>query len=134
MNIITSSRSKYELNEAGIIIQEAMNDKYLDLDMAKEEVATVIKLAAGKKKPLLVISNHNKGMSREARKYYISDFLTNHTTAVALYTNSKMMKMIGSFFLGWQKTPYPFKIFDDKEVALEWLKGYVANDKLKHKK
>ncbi len=125
MNTITSSRSKYELNEAGIIVQEAMNDKYLDLDMAKEEVATFVKLAAGKKRTLLVISNQNKGMSREARKYYISDFLANHTTAVALCTNSKLMKMIGSFFLGFHKPPYPFKIFDDKEVALEWLKGYV---------
>lgn len=134
MNIITSSRSKYELNKDGIIIQEAMNDRYLDLEMAKEEVATFIKLTAGRKCPLLVISNHNrKGMSREARNYYISDFLTNHGSAVALYTNSIIMKLVGSFFLGWNKPPYPFKIFDNKQAALNWLEKYVEQDSLPSK-
>lgn len=125
MKSITSSRSHYELNNDGIIIQQAINQQPLNLELAKEEVATFIKLTAGKKRPLLVIVNHNNRIPKEVRKYYISDFLQNYGTAVAFYTESKMMKMIGSFFLGVYKTPYPFKIFSNKNAALDWLKGYV---------
>lgn len=125
MKSITSSRSLYIINDDGIIIQEAIVDKYIDLEVAKEEVAAFIKLAAGNKYPLLVISKNSKGMSKEARNYYASDFLMKYGSAVALYTNSKMMRLIGSFVLGWNTPPYPFKIFDDKQIALDWLKKYL---------
>ena len=125
MKSITSSRSLYKINEDGIIIQQAIVDKYIDLEMAKEEVATFIKLTAGKKYPLLIISKNNKGMSKAARKYYTSDFLAKYGSAVALFTQSRAMRMIGNFVLGWNAPPYPFKIFDDKQTALEWLKQYL---------
>ncbi len=124
MRSLTSSRSRYTINEDGIIIQEGIKEVYIDLEVAKEEVAVFIQLTAGKKYPLLIMAN-NKGMSREAQQYYRSDFLGHYGAAVALYTHSKLTRMIGSFYLGWYPPPYPFKIFDDKKKALEWLKKYV---------
>ncbi len=107
------------------MIQEQVFDVYLDLAVAKEGVVAFKKLAKGKSYPLLIVAGSNKGISREARQFYESEFLATYSPAVALYTKSRMMKMVGSFFLGWNKTSYPFRIFTDKTAALEWLKQYA---------
>lgn len=125
MKSITTSADHYEITKEQIVTQQRIVNRTYDLADAQEGVAAFAKLAAGKKYPLLVISDNKNGMTREARAYFMSDFLAEHTPAVALYTESKIMKLVGSFFLGLNKTPYPFRLFDDKKAALEWLKGYV---------
>lgn len=127
MKSITTSADHYEITKEQIVTQQVIVDRLYDLADAKEGVAAFIKMTAGKKYPLLVISDNKNGMSREARAYFMSDFLDDYSPAVALYTESKIMKLVGSFFLGFNKTPYPFKIFDDKEVAIVWLKGFVEH-------
>ncbi|MBO6542931.1 MAG: STAS/SEC14 domain-containing protein [Alphaproteobacteria bacterium] len=54
--------------------------------------------------------------------------LADFTVAVAIYTPSKVMRLIGHLFMQFQRSPYPQQSFDDEADALAWLRARVAAD------
>ena len=45
--------------------------------------------------------------------------------AQAIIVDSPVSRLIGSFFLGLNKPPFPTKLFTSEADAVEWLKGYL---------
>ena len=95
------------------------------LETAKENLAAVKKLVKNGKKPLLADMSQIKSVSREARECYSRKESEEFTSAMALIAKSAVSKVIGNFFLGLNKPPYPIKLFTSEKEAIDWLKEFI---------
>lgn len=54
--------------------------------------------------------------------------LGDFTIASAIYTPSKVARVVGNLFMQLQRSPYPQLQFSDEEKALAWLRSHIAAD------
>jgi hypothetical protein len=94
------------------------------LDDAKRNVIICAKLAAGKRRPMLIDLRGVKTQSREVRSYYTGPEAQTLFAAVALLIESPMSRMIGNFFLGFNKMDLPTRLFKSENEASVWLKEF----------
>jgi hypothetical protein len=95
------------------------------MEDAKQNVALCAKFAAGKRRPILIDMRTLKAQSREVRAYYNGPESKKLLLATALLVESPMSRMIGNFFLGFNKTDVPTRLFKSEAEALAWLKGFL---------
>ncbi|MDO9300624.1 MAG: hypothetical protein Q7T89_04535 [Anaerolineales bacterium] len=124
--IIVTRTARVWLGEDGIVRGAILPDLELNEADAQENVAAFARAGKGQKKPVLVdISHIRKGLTREARAYYISEATAKVVSAVALLVGSPISKIIGNFFLGLNKPQMPLQLFTDESEAVKWLKGFI---------
>ena len=88
---------------------------------ARENVAAIYDLAGGERSLVLVDTRGVRWQSREARDYFVSANAAEATTAVALIVGSPVSRMLGTFFLRFERHRFPTALFDDEEKAVRWL-------------
>jgi hypothetical protein len=111
--------------EDGIIRVVSIPGVEVTLKSVIEVSRHVKKFSMGKKVPVFVDIRGLKSMTREARLFVSGEDAAQAHSAAALLIGSPLSKVIGNFFLGINKPPYPTKLFNSQEKALEWLKGFV---------
>jgi hypothetical protein len=87
---------------------------------AKDNVAVQLRLAEGRRLPLLVDIKGCKAIDEDAKAYYagLQDF-----TALALLGGSLLGNIIGNFFLGrYTDRGTPTRLFTNEAEAIAWLK------------
>lgn len=74
-------------------------------------------------KPLrtLVIISRVRSVSKDARSFFIGKENQALSSNVALVAGTAISSMIGNFFLGLNKPPFPTRVFADEGTALAWL-------------
>ncbi len=77
-------------------------------------------------RPTLVLMQDLARVDREARAYFATEQYMSVSGQTALVVGSPVSRVIGNFFVGLNRPKYPYKIFDDPELAAEWLRGFVA--------
>lgn len=92
----------------------------MDLDDAKENVEAIYQLT-GKRSLVLVDSRGVRWQSREAREHFVSADASRATAAVALLIGSPVSRVLGNFFLRFEKHRFPTALFSDQEAAVRWL-------------
>jgi hypothetical protein len=70
-----------------------------------------------------------RSITREARLFASSADAIQVVKAVALLIGSPVSRVIGNFFLGINKPPYPTRIFTSEAEALSWLKNIIEKEK-----
>jgi len=63
-------------------------------------------------------------MDKESRRFHAGEMPEQYAKAVALIEKSPVSKVIGNFFLGINKPPFPTKLFTKKHEAIHWLKKF----------
>ena len=96
-----------------------------ELSDVEENFAALKELNKGEPSPLFLDITKLKYMDRDARTYSARKEATTDVQALAILIGSPVGKMLGGFFLGLNKPPYPTKLFTVKEEAIAWLKGFV---------
>lgn len=94
-----------------------------ELEDAINIVNTIKKLGNGIRYPLLVIYSDDNLFSKENREYVASNEISNYVKADALVMKSLALKIIGNFYLKFNKPARPTRMFVDAETAVQWLKG-----------
>ncbi len=122
--VVSTRTQKIWLGEDGIIRCVALFTPTHTLADAKENVAITLKLAQGKKRPLLIDIRQAKFVDRESRAYYAGPENAKVALAAAFLIASPLSKMIGNFFLRLNKTRFPTRLFTSEAEAIEWLKGF----------
>lgn len=92
---------------------------------AKESIAAMAKISQGKGYPTLVDLRKEKAMSREAREYFAGEETAKVQSAVALFVESSLSRVIANFFIGLNKTKMPIRVFTSESEAIKWLKGFL---------
>jgi hypothetical protein len=77
-------------------------------------------------KPTLVLMQELARVEREARALFASDDYLRLCSQTAVVVGSPVSRVVASFFVGLNRPKYPYKIFEDPELAAEWLRGFVS--------
>jgi hypothetical protein len=123
---VTRTGSTIRLDADGILRIRAFPALKDTLEGARQNVAIVAKLTAGKPRPMLLDMRALKTQSREVRAYYAGPETTSLSLAVAVLVDSPISRVIGNFFLGFKKRNLPTKLFKSEVEALAWLKGFLG--------
>ncbi len=113
------------MGEEGIMRQVALPVSEHTLADAKENVEVAAKIVKGKKVPGLIDIREVKSISREARMHYAGDENAKVLNAVAMLVDSPVSRIIGNFFIGLNKAPFPCKLFSSESAAIEWLREFI---------
>lgn len=124
-NCIESGASYFWLDEDGIMVILNKPTVLQTRADAEENILVTRKVSAGTPRPLLIDITDIKSMSREAREVYANEGAEGKVKAVALITRSAMGRIVGNFFLGFNKPSVPTRLFNDAETARKWLLAYV---------
>ena len=123
---IITSVSKLKLDDNGIIQMEfPQKNVKINIEDSKGIFQGRMQLTnAGKEQLLMVDLRNNPKPDREARDYARSQEFVETTRAMAILVGGPMSKMLGNFFLGFNKGDFPVKLFTEKENAADWLMQY----------
>jgi hypothetical protein len=123
--VIETRTARIWMGEDGILrgrIGEGADEKAED---AVANVAAAARLAAGRKRALLIDMRQVSFISQEARRVYAGRETNRYTLALALLVESPLSKLIGNFFIGLNKPLFPTKLFNSEREAIAWLKGHM---------
>jgi hypothetical protein len=126
-NTIDLKHSILKLRADGIIQINYADHLDIDLKEGVEVVEAIGILTKGKKALILNVAGEGTSATAEARKYSASVAGVKFTIADAFVTNSLAQKILGNFYLAFNKPPVPTQIFEDIDQAVEWLKAYALN-------
>ena len=117
------------LTEEGIIHQLTLHNIDFTLSDAEEVTTAMIKLAQAKPRPALVHMEFLKIITKEARKHFADTIAVKDNgsvNAVALIVKTPVSRVLGSFFLRFNRPENPLKLFTSESEALKWLRGYLS--------
>ena len=118
---ITDTHTFWE--EEGILCF-SYNKSVVDIDIAKKGLAIRQKLTKGK--PCLVFTDLSNviNITNDARDFYASPEGLHSTVALGVLAPTNLTRVLCTFFLTFNRPTIPFKFFDTKEKAFEWLSGF----------
>lgn len=125
MTKIQTRKEHLHLLDSGILHCEALENAYLEYEDGLEVIAAVSTIAKDKPLPVLVDIRNAKGASHSCRKLFQSKELAKYQSAAAIMVDSPISHLIGNFFIGLNKTPFPTQLFTNQDKALNWLKNYL---------
>ena len=111
-------------NSDGIIIVTYKSGTMIELSDAKEIDAIQVQLAEGKKMNVLidVFEIENK-VSEEARNFFTNKAkMISFTKKVATLQLDQQKNLKGNFFAGILRPLYETQSFDNRELAMNWLR------------
>jgi hypothetical protein len=91
------------------------------LDDARENLAAAAGLTGGQRSPVLVDLRPIRSQTAEARAYFAGPAATAITLAVALVIESPLSRVLGNFFLGFNRPETPARLFTSVDEARAWL-------------
>jgi hypothetical protein len=109
----------------GIIQVNFGDSTELDLKETVEIVETIGVLTEGKKALILNIAGKNTSATSAARVYSASVSGLKYTLADAFVVTNLAQKILGNFYMSFNKPLVSTRIFDDQEKATAWLKGLL---------
>lgn len=112
------------LRDDGILAYHPVSGLELNHEVAMKVLELGVEVAGGPK-PTLVVMPDMARVDREARALFASDAYSRLCSQTALVVGSPVSRVIGSFFVGLNRPRYPYRIFSDPELAVDWLRGFV---------
>jgi hypothetical protein len=109
----------------GIARTQVRPDAEIFLEDARENTAVIETFYKGNKFPLLVDIRNIKSISPEARQHFTLKGRESVVNSFAMILSSSLSRMIGNFFLSFDKPVVPVKLFDREDKAVAWLRGFT---------
>lgn len=75
--------------------------------------------------PALIVGDGILQVDEDAQHFASDPEIVSTTTACALVPRTFLERFIASLFLRYRKPPYPTRVFETEEDAVQWLKQYV---------
>lgn len=117
--------SSVHLRNDGIVQVNFGENIDIDLKEAVEIVDAIGELTEGKKVLTLNIAGKTTSATSAAREYSATPLGLKYTIADAFVVTNLAQKILGNFYISFNKPAIPTRIFDDKAKAIEWLKRYL---------
>ena len=105
----------------GLVCARFHDRAEVTLDDARENLAATAALTGGQRAPVLVDLRPIRSQTAEARAYFAGPAATAVTLAVALVIDSPLSRVLGNFFLGFNRPETPARLFTSVDEARAWL-------------
>jgi hypothetical protein len=112
------------LRDDGILAFHPIAGLVLTHEVALQVIQVGLQIA-DEPKPTLVLMQDMARVERDARAFFASEEYMRLCSQTALVVGSPVSRVIGNFFVGLNRPKYPYKLFEDPELAAEWLRGFV---------
>jgi len=123
-NKIETSTLTLEI-KGDILYMGVKDDADLDLDAIMEAVEARKKIQNGTKMLALVDNRKTWQISKEANEYSLQKEVGDLSIAMAILSGSSLpTRLIGNFFIKFNKLHCPTKMFSSEDKALAWLEMY----------
>lgn len=113
----------YDQNER-LLHMKILNGAEIELENAIENYEAAQLLVAGHKHLLLVDGTSNVYISKEA-KVYSAKQKPNSPIAMAVIVTSAANRLVGNFYINFNKPAVPTRLFTTEDKAIEWLKSFL---------
>jgi hypothetical protein len=113
------------LRDDGILAYHPKPGLILTLEIASQVLQVGLQIVDGPK-PTLVLMQEVQRVDRHARAFFASEEYLRLSCQTALVVGSPVSRVIGNFFVGLNRLKYPCRIFDDPQLAVAWLRGFVS--------
>lgn len=123
--MIPAIKYTISLLEPHIVKINIHEDAEIDLKDAMVMREQALTLVGGKKFTILFDANHRGNITPEARTQFACKEYTDVRVGAAIVTNSIANKIIGNFFIKFNKPASPTRIFSDELTAIEWLRDRI---------
>lgn len=128
---------QFKINEAtvtlrtdGIVHVLFHKNTVLDLPLQMLLLNIYQEITGRKKHPFLFEAFEGVKVTKEAKENAIRIEDEAPGLAYAVVAPSLAYQLIANFYLKVKKPKMPYKVFSKKEEAVEWLRGFLLNDKL----
>lgn len=131
VNIISQIKNKFSnvsLRNDGIVEVNLVPEQDFTIENAREISAALFQLGNGKKFPVMIVAGEYTAPTPETRNFVADERSNKYILAEAYVIITLSQKIIGNFYLEYNKPARPTKLFDSKEKATEWLKQFIEND------
>lgn len=96
----------------------------VSLDLVKRVINTMATLQSTKKLPVLIKSDSFSLPTKETREFLAQKNASPYAKAEAYVIFSMAQKIVGNFYLNFNKPQRPTKLFNDLKSARAWLKQF----------
>lgn len=111
------------LRKDGIVQVNFGDNVELDVKETKDILTALESINNGRKSLVVNIAGKNTTATREARNYSATEEAGKFTLADAFVVNNLPQKLLGNFYLNFNKPFVNTKIFNKTEEAIVWLKS-----------
>jgi hypothetical protein len=114
--------------EAGILRGRFLANADVTGPDARENLDLSLRLVGGVRTPTLIDLREVRSQSAEARALLAGPDATRVSSRVALIVGSPLSRVVGSFFLRFNRPGTPTRLFGDVERAVAWLNAAEGRD------
>ncbi|MFO0584212.1 MAG: hypothetical protein U0229_18210 [Anaeromyxobacter sp.] len=113
--------------EDGLLRGRFLPDADVSGDDARENLDASVRLLGGKPSPTLIDLRSVRSQSAEARTVLAGPGALRVSSKVALLVGSPLSRVVGSFFLRFNRPETTTRLFDDEGKALAWLRSEAGD-------
>lgn len=111
----------------GVVCARFHDGADVGLDDARENLALTKRLTNGQRMPVLVDLRGVRSQSAEARRLFAGPAATAVSVAVALVVESPLSRVVGNFYLGFNRPETPTRLFTSTDDAEQWLRSFLPS-------
>jgi hypothetical protein len=109
------------LRSDDILQLDVQAGSYNTLSLVKEAIEALGKVGGGKRYPLLIIAEKDATLDTASMEYMAKENADPYSIAEAYLISSISQKLLGNFYLKFNKPFKPTRIFTSRDEALAWL-------------
>jgi hypothetical protein len=113
------------LMQDGLLIATYKKGLKINLAVAQQVVDSRLEFTGGIEMPVLIQSEGQVTMDKEARDFLASPRATEGLIAAAMVLRNPFDWALGSFFLHLRKPAMPSRVFTHYDSAVKWLRNFV---------
>jgi hypothetical protein len=114
-------KARVGLRPDGIVETDIKDEVELELADVKEIIDTIAQIGEQKMRPQLIVAGPLSGPDLKAMNYLASAESSPFAIAEAYVITSLSQKILGRFYLSFNKPARPTRMFGDEAEAVSWL-------------
>jgi len=113
------------LKDNGIVYVYFKSGVVIDCDIQEKLLLSYREITKGKMQPFLFYADEQVSITKEARDNAIIIEDRAYATASAILVSNLAHRLIANFYLKFNKPKKPYKVFNRKKDAVNWLLNFV---------
>lgn len=109
----------------GIVYVKYNRDVTIDIELQARTLVAFNEITGKELMPFLFEADLGVSVTKEARDNAITQEEITPCKATAVVVQNIAYAMIANFYMKFNKPKRPYKVFNDKEEAIQWLKTFV---------
>lgn len=114
-----------ELIELNIVLLTVKNNATIEVEDVTEIKAFNLNLIGNNDYGVIVDAQNYTSISPEARGLMTSEYIEKNRVAIAIIIYELPQRIVGNFYINFNKPAVPTKLFSKRQEALSWVRKHL---------